>query len=48
MQSFRIQQHSKNICEHLTNLTRWNKRDSEAAQSHFLSDVLVVVAVVVA
>ena len=26
-QSFRIQQHSKNICEHLTNLTRWNKRD---------------------
>ena len=37
---------SKTICPHMTNETRWNKRDK--ARIHFLTDVFVAVAVVVA
>ena len=41
---------STNICQHLTNWTRWNKRDKvwSSANSIFWSDVFVAVAVVVA
>ena len=40
---------SKKCCQHLTNYTRWNERDKvKAERIHFLSDLFVTVAIVVA
>ena len=47
MESFRI--NSTKICQHLTNQTRWNKRDKVwGSANSLLSDVFVAVAVFVA